>query len=177
MNESISEIQRLLQEIADHLKSGTQTDTRKAVRQVGTDRRAGGDMPFSFGCELFADEMERLEPILEAAMQRVPLIGEMGLQRVVNGPIPFTPDGEPILGPSPDLDNVWLGIGFSSGVAASGGAGRALAHWIVEGAPEFALPSLDPSRFGTAAIPLDVLNARAITAYASYYALAQPIPG
>ena len=110
-------------------------------------------------------------------MRRVPLIGEMGLQRVVNGPIPFTPDGEPILGPSPDLDNVWLGIGFSSGVAASGGAGRALAHWIVEGAPEFALPSLDPSRFGTAAIPLDVLNARAITAYASYYALAQPIPG
>ena len=136
-----------------------------------------GDMPFGFGCELFADEMERLEPILEAAMRRVPIVGEMGLQRVVNGPIPFTPDGEPILGPSPDLDNVWLGIGFSSGVAASGGASRALAHWIVEGAPEFALPSLDPSRFGTAALPLEVLNARAISAYASYYALAQPTPG
>jgi sarcosine dehydrogenase len=136
----------------------------------------GGDMPFGFGCELFTDEMERLEPILQAAMRRVPLIGEMGLQRVVNGPIPFTPDGEPILGPSPDLDNVWLGIGFSSGVAASGGAGRALAHWIVEGAPEFALPSLAPSRFGNAAIPLEVLNARAITAYGSYYALAQPMP-
>jgi sarcosine dehydrogenase len=136
-----------------------------------------GDMPFGFGCELFTDEMERLQPILEAAMRRVPLIGEMGLQRVVNGPIPFTPDGEPILGPSPDLDNVWLGIGFSSGVAASGGAGRALAQWIVEGAPEFALPSLAPSRFGNAAIPLDVLNARAITAYSRYYALAQSIPG
>ena len=136
-----------------------------------------GDMPFGFGCALFADEMERLEPILEAAMRRVPLICGMGLQRVVNGPIPFTPDGEPILGPSPDFDNVWLGIGFSSGVAASGGAGRALAQWIVEGAPEFALPSLAPSRFGAAAIPLDVLNTRAINAYASYYALAQPMPG
>ena len=136
-----------------------------------------GDMPFGFGCELFTDEMERLQPILEAAMRRVPLIGEMGLQRVVNGPIPFTPDGEPILGPSPDLDNVWLGIGFSSGVAASGGAGQALAHWIVEGAPEFALPSLAPSRFGNAAIPLDVLNARAIMAYSRYYALAQSMPG
>jgi len=135
------------------------------------------DMPFGFGCELFADEMQRLEPILEAAMRRVPVIGDMGLQRVVNGPIPFTPDGEPILGPSPDFDNVWLGIGFSSGVAASGGAGRALAQWIVEGVPEFALPSLAPSRFGTAAIPLDVLHARAIKAYGSYYALAQPMPG
>jgi 4-methylaminobutanoate oxidase (formaldehyde-forming) len=136
----------------------------------------GGDMPFGFGCELFTDEMERLEPILEAAMRRVPIIGDMGLQRVVNGPIPFTPDGEPILGPSPDLDNVWLGIGFSAGIAASGGAGRALAHWIVQGAPEFALPSLAPSRFGNTPISLDVLNAQAIKAYGRYYALAQPTP-
>ena len=133
-----------------------------------------GETPFGFGQELFPDEMERLEPILEAAMRRLPVLGEMGLQRIINGPIPFSPDGEPILGPAPGLDNVWLGIGFSAGIAASGGAGKAMAHWILNGAPEYPLPSLDPRRFAGFPGDLKTLNAHAIKVYGDYYALAAP---
>lgn len=134
---------------------------------------AVGDMATSFGRELLPDNLDRLQPILEAATRRLPVLGELGLRRIINGPIPVTPDGEPILGPAPGVGNVWLAAGFTSGIAASGGAGRALAHWIVHGAPEYPLPSLDPGRFGDGPWPADVLNSRAIGAYSQYYALAQ----
>ena len=137
----------------------------------------GGEMPFGFGCELLADEMERLEPILEAAMRRVPLISEMGLQRVVNGPIPFTPDGEPILGPSPDFDNVWLGIGYELGRRSIGRRRPRTCPVDRRGRTRICATEPGSLRFGAAAIPLDVLNARAINAYGAYYALAQPKPG
>lgn len=133
-----------------------------------------GESPFAFGQELFPDELERLEPILEAAVRRIPILGEMGLQRIINGPIPFSPDGEPILGPAPGLEQVWLGIGFSAGIAASGGAGKAMAQWVLNGAPEFPLPSLDPRRFSAFPPDLATLNAAAIKVYGEYYALAAP---
>lgn len=134
---------------------------------------AEGDMPFGFGQELLPDEMERLEPILANAARRIPLVETLGLRQIVNGPIPVTPDGEPILGPAPGRPGVWLAVGFTSGIAASGGAGRALAHWILRGEPEFPLPSLDPRRFGAAPIALPDLNRRAVSAYAAYYALSE----
>jgi sarcosine dehydrogenase len=132
-----------------------------------------GDMPFTFGRELLPDALERLEPILANAARRIPLLEELGLRRIVNGPIPVTPDGEPILGPAPGRPGVYLAVGFTSGIAASGGAGRALAHWILRGNPEFPIPSLDPRRFGTAPILLPDLNRRAVSAYAAYYALSE----
>lgn len=141
--------------------------------EPATKPAAEGDMPFSFGRELLPNQLDRLSPILEAAAFRIPMIGELGLRTIVNGPIPVSPDGEPILGPSPERTNVWLAAGFTSGIAASGGAGQVLADWIVTGKPTFPVPSLDPNRFGTLARDLDTLNARAITAYAGYYALAQ----
>jgi 4-methylaminobutanoate oxidase (formaldehyde-forming) len=135
---------------------------------------APGEMAFSFGRELLADDLDRIAPILEAAGRRVPLLQETGIRRIVNGPIPFSPDGEPILGPAPGLDNVYLAVGFSAGIVASGGAGRALAQWIVHGEPAFPLPSLDPCRFGATPLDLATLNGRAIAAYGSYYALSLP---
>jgi 4-methylaminobutanoate oxidase (formaldehyde-forming) len=139
----------------------------------GTRPVAEGDMPFGFGQELLPDEMERLEPILANAARRIPLVETLGLRQIVNGPIPVTPDGEPILGPASGRPGVWLAVGFTSGIAASGGAGRALAHWILRGEPEFPLPSLDPRRFGSAPIALPDLNRRAVSAYAAYYALSE----
>ena len=130
-----------------------------------------GDMPASFGRELLPNQLDRLAPILEAAAGRIPMVGELGLRTIINGPIPVTPDGEPILGPAPEAANVWLAAGFTSGIAASGGAGRVLADWITMGKPTFPVPSLSPHRFGAGARELDVLNARAIAAYAGYYAL------
>jgi 4-methylaminobutanoate oxidase (formaldehyde-forming) len=129
-------------------------------------------MPFAFGRELLPDNFDRLQPILEAAVRRIPLVAELGLKRIVNGPIPVTPDGEPILGPATGFANVFLAIGFTSGIAASGGAGRALAEWIVDGVPEFPLPSLDPRRFEPASPDDTHLIQCAVTAYGRYYALA-----
>lgn len=131
----------------------------------------GSHMPMAFGRQLLPENMDRLAPIIDAAARRIPLVGTLGLKTVVNGPIPVSPDGEPILGPAPGLDGVWLAIGFTSGIAASAGAGLCLAAWMVDGRPPFALPSLDPLRFGIGAIDDDALHARAIAAYAGYYAL------
>ncbi len=141
--------------------------------ELATQPAVQGDMPFSFGRELLPNQLDRLAPILEAASRRIPIIGELGLRTIINGPIPVTPDGEPILGPALEPANVWLAAGFTSGIAASGGAGCALADWVVTGKPTFPLPSLDPTRFGAIARDLDVLNSRAIAAYAGYYALAR----
>jgi 4-methylaminobutanoate oxidase (formaldehyde-forming) len=130
-------------------------------------------MPREFGQELLAENLDRLQPILEAAARRIPLMGQIGLRRVINGPIPVSPDGEPILGPAPGWRNLFLAIGFTSGIAASAGAGEAAAHWISSGRPAYPLPSLDPRRFGTEPLPIEVCNRRAIAAYAAYYALAE----
>ena len=128
-------------------------------------------MPFQFGQELLGENLDRLQPILEAAARRIPLLNDLGLKRIINGPIPVSPDGEPILGPAPGLPGLYLALGFTSGIAASAGAGRALARWIAEAKPEFPMPSLDPRRFGTAPLTIDEINGRAVAAYASYYAL------
>jgi glycine/D-amino acid oxidase-like deaminating enzyme len=130
-------------------------------------------MPSAFGRELLPQNLDRLQPILEAAISRIPLVGNLGLKTVINGPIPVSPDGEPILGPAPGLDNVMLAVGFTSGIAASGGAGQAVAEWIADGRPSFALPSLDPRRFGPNAGTSAELHRAAISAYAAYYALAR----
>ncbi len=131
------------------------------------------EMPFVFGRELLPDQLERLAPILEAAARRIPIIADLGLPTIINGPIPITPDGEPILGRAPGLSNAFLAVGFTSGIAASGGAGRAIAEWITTGQPGFPLPSLDPGRFGASSLTLDMLNARAVDAYSKYYALSR----
>lgn len=134
------------------------------------------DVPIAFGRELLPEDLDRLAPILEAAGRRLPIVEEMGLRQIISGPIPITPDGEPILGPAPGFANLYLAVGFTAGIAASGGAGRALAEWIVEGKPGFELPTLDPRRFGQEVLELEALNARAIAAYGRYYALNQPPP-
>lgn len=98
--------------------------------------------------ELFPDALERLEPYILAAMERVPAFGEVGIKRVYNGAIAYTPDGSPIVGPAWGLKNFWLNEGHSFGVTAAGGAGWQLAHWIVDGEPSIDMTGVDPRRFG-----------------------------
>ena len=98
--------------------------------------------------ELFQEDLERLEPHIEAAIARVPAFGEVGIKQVYNGAIAYTPDGNPIVGPAPGLPNFWLNEGHSFGVTASGGAGWQLAEWIVEGEPSIDMMGVDPRRFG-----------------------------
>ena len=98
--------------------------------------------------ELFQEDIERLEPHIEAAMSRVPAFAEVGIKNVYNGAIAYTPDGNPIIGPAWDLDNFWLSEGHSFGITAAGGAGWQLAEWIVEGEPTIDMLGVEPRRFG-----------------------------
>jgi dimethylglycine dehydrogenase len=98
--------------------------------------------------ELFQEDLERLAPHIETAITRVPAFGEVGVKKVYNGAIAYTPDGSPIVGPAPGVRNFWLNEGHSFGVTAAGGAGWQLAEWIVEGEPTVDMLGVDPRRFG-----------------------------
>ena len=99
--------------------------------------------------ELFQEDLERLEPHILSAMERVPAFGEVGVKKVYNGAIAYTPDGNPIVGPAWDLPNFWLNEGHSFGITAAGGAGWQLAEWIVEGEPTIDMLGVDPRRYGS----------------------------
>lgn len=98
--------------------------------------------------ELFQEDLDRLAPHIETAIARVPAFGEVGIKKVYNGAIAYTPDGSPIIGPAWDKKNFWLNEGHSFGVTAAGGAGWQLAEWIVEGEPSIDMMGVDPRRFG-----------------------------
>ncbi len=98
--------------------------------------------------ELFPEDLDRLAPHIETAIARVPAFGEVGVKKVYNGAIAYTPDGSPIVGPAPGVKNFWLNEGHSFGVTAAGGAGWQLAEWIVEGEPTVDMLGVDPRRFG-----------------------------
>ena len=98
--------------------------------------------------ELFQEDIDRLAPHIEAAMARVPAFGEVGMKKVYNGAIAYTPDGNPIIGPAWGLDNFWLNEGHSFGITAASGAGWQLAEWIVEGEPTIDMLGVEPRRFG-----------------------------
>ncbi len=98
--------------------------------------------------ELFQEDVERIEPMIEDAMKRVPVFAEAGVKRVYNGAICYTPDGNPIIGPAWDLPNFWLNEGHSFGITAAGGAGWQLAEWMAGGEPTIDMLGVDPRRYG-----------------------------
>ena len=105
-------------------------------------------VPASFEKDLFPGDLERLMPHVEAAIHRVPSFENAGIKDIVNGPISYTPDGNPMVGPAFGLPNFWISEGHSFGVTAAGGAGWQLAEWIVEGEPTVDMIGVDPRRFG-----------------------------
>ena len=104
-------------------------------------------MPEDFSFQLYPDDLERLEWHIEDAMARVPILGEAGISKVINGPIPYTPDGNPLIGPMPGVPNAFEACVFTFGIAQGGGAGKVLAEWLVEGSTEWDMWSCDPRRF------------------------------
>ncbi len=127
-----------------------------------------------FGPELLQPDFDRFAPLAEAAAARIPALNDVGIRQMINGPIPITADGEPIIGPSPELDNFYLCCGFTSGIAASGGAGWVMANWIVDGDPGLDLWPFDVRRFGTPHSVKSFMYERAVESYARYYHIAWP---
>ena len=143
--------------------------------EQGTPTFGSEGVPFSFGRELFQHNQERLEAFLLPAAERLPILNELGIRTVINGPIPISPDGEPIMGLAPERDNFYLACGFTSGIAASGGAGKAMAEWIVEGEPGLDLWAFDVRRFGNHHMSAKYLAERSVDSYWRYYQIHYPI--
>jgi 4-methylaminobutanoate oxidase (formaldehyde-forming) len=133
-----------------------------------------GRPPFDFARELFPANMDRLELFALPAAERLPVLNDIGIRTIINGPIPVSADGEPIMGLAPECDNVYVACGFTAGIAASGGAGEAMANWIVDGDPGMDLWQFDVRRFGPPQAVARWLEERAIEAYGAYYKIHFP---
>lgn len=134
---------------------------------------AGIPTPFNF--QLLDPDYEHFSPTMELAMGRVPALGEVGINQLINGPESFTPDGNFILGEAPELRNCFIGAGFNAfGIASGGGAGMALAEWVHKGAPPFDLWVVDIRRFGDAHRSTDWVRTRTLEAYTKHYTMAWP---
>lgn len=106
------------------------------------------DVPESFRADLFPLDLERIEEEYMSMIHRLPSSEPVGLKDDYNGPICYTPDGNPLVGPAPGLRNMWLAEGFSFGITAAGGTGHYLAQMMTAGEAEIDMASLDPRRFG-----------------------------
>ncbi len=105
-------------------------------------------IPDDFAFTLLKDDWIQFEPLMTQAIERVPALETAGIHRMVNGPESFTPDNNFIIGEAPELPGFFVAAGFNSaGIASGGGAGRALAEWIVEGRPSADLWPVDIRRF------------------------------
>lgn len=105
-------------------------------------------LPYPFEFQLLEEDWDHFEILMESALHRVPVLQETGIKKFYNGPESFTPDNQFILGESPEVHGFFVGAGFNSvGIASAGGAGRALAEWIVAGEPQSDLVSVDIRRF------------------------------
>ena len=130
-------------------------------------------MPEDFSFQLYPDDLERLEWYIEDAMARVPLLGTSGVGRVINGPIPYAPDGLPLIGPMPGVPNAFEACVFTFGITQGGGAGKVLAEWITEGETEWDMWAVDPRRY-TDYTDQDFCNAKAMETYGHEYAMHFP---
>jgi dimethylglycine dehydrogenase len=130
-------------------------------------------MPDDFSFQLYPDDLERLEWYIEDAMARVPILGTAGINKVINGPIPYTPDGNALIGPMPGVKNAFEACVFTFGIAQAGGAGKVLAEWITSGETEWDMWSCDPRRF-TGYADDDYCLAKGREIYAYEYAMHFP---
>ena len=132
-----------------------------------------GGVPEDFDHQLFADDVDGMMAVFEAAAAHVPLLAEAGAQRFVNGPIPYAPDALPLVGPAGGVRNFYHATGVQIGITHSAAIGKAIAEWLTEGETEWDLSAWDPRRFGDWATQ-DYAAARASEHYDLQYAIPFP---
>ncbi|WP_193369021.1 GcvT family protein [Pelagibius marinus] len=131
-------------------------------------------IPGEFARQLLPENFDRFEPLATYAGQVTPVVNTVGVRQLINGPIPYSADGDFVMGKAPELDNLFVATGFLYGIAAGGGAGAIMAEWILEGRPSLDLWPLDIRRFsyhhGTRAF----MYPRAVEHYAHHYKMRYP---
>jgi 4-methylaminobutanoate oxidase (formaldehyde-forming) len=133
------------------------------------------DLPRDFAFGLLDEDWDHFEPMMRNALHRIPALESAEVRMLLNGPESFTPDGSFLLGPSPDVEGLYLGCGMNSvGIATGGGAGKALATWIADGASPVDLDEAHPARFHPLECAGNALLARAPEVLGQHYAIAYP---
>ncbi|XP_073334374.1 dimethylglycine dehydrogenase, mitochondrial [Pagrus major] len=118
-------------------------------------------VPPGFGKELFESDLDRIMEHVEMAMEMIPVLKKADIINIVSGPITYTPDLLPMVGPHQGVRNYWAAIGFGYGVIHAGGIGKFLSDWIRNGEPPYDLIECDPNRYGTwADVPFMCAKAR-----------------
>ena len=132
-------------------------------------------IPHPFEFALLDEDWEHFEVLMDSAVHRIPVLADTGIRKFYNGPESFTPDNQFLLGEAPELPGFFVGAGFNSvGIASAGGAGRALAEWIVEGEPTTDLIGVDVRRFSPLAGSNAWLRARVGEVLGLHYAVPWP---
>ncbi|HUS54648.1 MAG TPA: FAD-dependent oxidoreductase, partial [Thermohalobaculum sp.] len=131
-------------------------------------------IPGKFERQLLPENLDRFMPLAELAGQVTPVVNQVGIRTVINGPIPYSADGDFVMGPSPDFQNLMLATGFLYGIAAGGGAGEMIAEWVLEGRPSIDLWPLDNRRFGAHQGTRAFMYPRAVEHYAHHYKMRYP---
>lgn len=128
-----------------------------------------GGIPKSFGQELLQENFDRFEQLATNAALRTPVINNVGVRKLINGPIPYSADGDFVMGKAPELNNFFVATGFLYGIAAGGGAGQMMAEWIIGGEPSLDLWPLDIRRFQNFHGNPEFMFTRAIELYGKHY--------
>ncbi len=132
-------------------------------------------IPKGFNFTLLESNWDHFEPAITQCLERVPALEKTGIKDLVNGPESFTPDGNFILGEAPEVDGFFVGAGFNAfGIASGGGAGKALAEWIVGGESSTDLWPVDIRRFGPHQRDVSVVRDRTLELYGKHYAMPWP---
>jgi glycine/D-amino acid oxidase-like deaminating enzyme/glycine cleavage system aminomethyltransferase T len=132
-------------------------------------------IPDQFEFQLLPEDWDQFQPLMEAAIHRVPALETAGVKMLLNGPESFTPDGNFILGEAPELRNYFVAAGFNSaGIANAGGAGKLLAEWIAGGEAPMDLFEVDVRRFGAFAADARWLKERTVETLGLHYAMRWP---
>jgi dimethylglycine dehydrogenase len=106
------------------------------------------ECPWEYENWLFDADYDRVMPYLEESLNRMPIFAELGIQREVHGAISHPPDGNPLIGPAPGVQNYWCCCGTQIGIGWGPGLTRELARWMVHGAADISMRDYDPRRFG-----------------------------
>jgi len=106
------------------------------------------ELPYPFEFQLLEEDWDHFAILMDSALHRLPVLTDTGIRKFYNGPESFTPDNQFILGEAPELSGFFVAAGFNSvGIASAGGAGLALAQWIIDGQPDGDLTAVDIRRF------------------------------